>query len=704
MAVWVVVVLLPGCSGVGALRSIHEDSATSAAWIRGKRIVDPNQHMTLNVQLMSVTPEHELAALIESLTDARSRMYGQYLTLDAMRPYWTAPTHVLSTLLALVQAHPNASVQHNLLGDSVELRMPVAHAEALFNTTIHEYSHRTHSSLQLLRPHSTYIVPHDLAPHVVFIDGLESFPTEKQAMIMAQKRSKGPDEGVAQKKSPARKKRAKLISLAPPKLIREVYEMPANPRELNGTHERNRLVVAAFLDEYYTESDLQKFAEKHEAAHIPKSFLWPSHDGACMSTDNPSGAGATGEASLDVQVAISLTWSEKIGMQCMQKRRLPSQPYADFNQEPFLAFFQRVNEMDPPPAVVSVSYTDDECAVPRGYAKAVNRELMKAAMRGISVVIAAGDAGVVGSHMSNGYCAVPYCSKFLAMFPASSPYVTTVGATTFYREHDGNITEKPTSVDDGGFITSGGGFSSLFPRPSYQDEFVKAYLKHASDPPRPVAPRFPRNGRAYPDVAACGHGFPVLTNGFEEPTDGTSVSAPVMASLFVLINKHRLEHGQPVLGFANPLLYQMAKVCPYVFRDVVEGDIGCGKEGMQCCVGAHRAMVGWDAVSGLGSLRFKTFIKSFDHCMKLIKDQAEPQQQDFVPYIQLQGVSPNDWSSVERWTVHLIVATALVVSVVLVSALMVLRSNLFLRQPTSSSRPRLETDPVREYLLAHEGE
>lgn len=58
---------------------------------------------------------------------------------------------------------------------------------------------------------------------------------------------------------------------------------------------------------------------------------------------------------------------------------------------------------------------------------------------------------------------------------------------------------------------SGGGFSNIFPRPSYQDDAVTNYLNSLGNT---NAGLFNTSGRAYPDVSAEGVNF-VIVNGGE---------------------------------------------------------------------------------------------------------------------------------------------------------------------------------------------
>ena len=109
--------------------------------------------------------------------------------------------------------------------------------------------------------------------------------------------------------------------------------------------------------------------------------------------------------------------------------------------------------------------------------------------------------------------------------------------------------------DQGGVITSGGGFSYYSPQPDYQRSFVDEYfatLDEAQVPP----PGFNRFGRAYPDVSLVSANYVTINGGLAtQGIYGTSCSAPVFAAMLSLINSARLKAGKSTVGFVNPALY-----------------------------------------------------------------------------------------------------------------------------------------------------
>ena len=91
-------------------------------------------------------------------------------------------------------------------------------------------------------------------------------------------------------------------------------------------------------------------------------------------------------------------------------------------------------------------------------------QAQKLALRGVTILAASGDRGVsdAQSAISCGYN---------PSFPASSPFVTAVGAT---QGPESGVPETACQVDRGGGITTGGGFSNIYPAPSWQVGFTES--------------------------------------------------------------------------------------------------------------------------------------------------------------------------------------------------------------------------------------
>jgi tripeptidyl-peptidase I len=132
--------------------------------------------------------------------------------------------------------------------------------------------------------------------------------------------------------------------------------------------------------------------------------------------------------------------------------------------------------------------------------------------------------------------------------------VTVVGATT--------LTHGTVKSGEQAANFSGGGFSSLFERPTYQSKAVEHYLDTFA--PRYGDSVFNKSGRGFPDVSALGTKLLTVVDGLEFGNGGTSASAPIFASIVNLLNEERLQQGKAPIGFLNPTLYKH----PEMFNDI----------------------------------------------------------------------------------------------------------------------------------------
>ena len=275
------------------------------------------------------------------------------------------------------------------------------------------------------------------------------------------------------------------------------------------------------------------------------------------------------------------------------------------------------------PDILSMSWgwaQDSQCDIidctnitTKQYVDRVNVEYLKMVLRGTTMVVSSGDAGAPGR--TNQQCSQN--RPINPIFPGSSPYVVSVGATTVQLDNTTRNYTSPLCLNDGCITshnevsirydnvgwTAGGGFDIYHNEtPAWQRTAVRDYLN--SGVILPTNSNFNRNGRAYPDVSAIGHSCPTLIGGTVQPIDGTSCSAPVVSGLLAIINDFLWTNHRIKLGFANPLLYHIFNHCPDCFRDVTDGYNWC-TEG-ECCDNAteygFKAINGYDPVTGLGTL------------------------------------------------------------------------------------------------------
>lgn len=186
-------------------------------------------------------------------------------------------------------------------------------------------------------------------------------------------------------------------------------------------------------------------------------------------------------------------------------------------------------------------------------------------------------------------------------YPASSPWVTAVGATQLVLGDQNSIVRESPWNDlqygvNGNAVTTGGP-SMIYARPWYQPGFTSA------------------DRRLVPDISAMGAltpAMPLYVSGQLGIVAGTSESSPMMAAAMALVSKQREAAGKERLGFINPWLYRTAQSHPSVFRDITDGNNQYPvpyAPGSLNVMGCCEAVEGFDTASGLGSINFERLAK-----------------------------------------------------------------------------------------------
>jgi subtilase family serine protease len=261
--------------------------------------------------------------------------------------------------------------------------------------------------------------------------------------------------------------------------------------------------------------------------------------------------------------------------------------------------------------VISQSFGEAEQCMDSQLLKQQNKVFEKAAKEGYTVFASSGDSGA-SQFNCDGTAPI-----IAASTPASDPNVTGVGGTTLDANTSTGAYIGETAwtepfgcnpPDDDDVNCSGGGFSTVYPRPPYQAPAIKGGPHGNGGPPGP-----PRRG--VPDVAYnAGVAGGVLTHcgvcnlifGID-PTDptiffifgGTSAGSPQWAALAA--DADQMAHHD--IGGINDNLYKLAADHGHASHGkLFLHDITTGNNDVADLGGAgFDAGPGWDAVTGLGT-------------------------------------------------------------------------------------------------------
>ena len=348
-----------------------------------------------------------------------------------------------------------------------------------------------------------------------------------------------------------------------PVTINNRYKVPASS-EFPQLDRSTVAAVGEFEGQYFVPSSNVDFARKYHLAE---------YNIEVMGSNSPGPSGQV-EGTLDLQYigsvfnnTLPILWAEG-GMNNNQPGQLD-----------FTSWITKLLARSTIPSVVSISWGLALTFETDADVFADNDAFRKGGLAGMTILVASGDSGTGDRRDAF------KCKRFISAWPSGSSMVTSVGAT-----YADSMSSPEASV-----TWSGGGFSDILGRPSYQEEAVANYLRNA--PQLPKASLFNASGRAYPDVSALGTNFNINVNGQFELVSGTSAASPTFAGVLSLIAAERAAQGKPRLGFLNPTIYKLGKVG----NDVTEGY----NQDENCIPGVpirgFSATKGWDPVTGLGT-------------------------------------------------------------------------------------------------------
>jgi hypothetical protein len=389
-----------------------------------------------------------------------------------------------------------------------------------------------------------------------------------------------------------------------PKDIRELYGIPEGEVMTSNMSAQGILEFSDTLDprQGFLVSDLRAFLIQYGIVNESYADVYLSEFLVEVGT---SALESRGETSLDIEMMMSLARGARTYLWNIING--PGLQYVHWAQG-FIAWAHNVTSGNAPssalpPSVWSISYgggewntTSDSLAE----ATVLNDYFKLMTASGITVVVSSGDSG------AGFQTAAP-----LVSYPASSPYVVSVGATAQRRIEDGSVVQAACSAADGNVITTGGAFSQFFDVPEYQASAVKNYVDaHPGYP----AYQMSASQRAVPDIATIGAWVNILISNGTIPVFGTSIAAPVLSSMISLANDKRREQGLGPIALANWMIYKAWESDAYVFDDVNLGSNCAGEQylfpanfptyGWDAC---FNATIGWDPVSGVGAPRYLAF-------------------------------------------------------------------------------------------------
>ncbi|KAG9590356.1 subtilisin-like protein, partial [Aureobasidium melanogenum] len=530
----------------------------------------PSTRFKLSIALIPANKEL-LHKTLTNISTPGHEDYGKYLNESELqtvvRPSETSTNAVLKFLED--SGIPRSDFEQH--GDWIDFTTDAKTANKMMDASFKTYREDTGRDIVIVRT-KEYSLPEEVARHVNMIEPTTQFPTvarplEPRSVHIDQALQKPIDQNDC----------SQTIT---PECLRNLYNLPPLTFLANAS-KHGFIGVAGFLEQYPQSEDFDLFAKSFAPYLIDKPTFIPIDGQKNLSARFGSGI----EANLDVQYAAAMgyplpvTYYSTHGL--FGRADGPNRAIA-FGLEDFLVLARYLREQPKEllPHTLSVSYGRPEPRMPDAYMRKTCDMFAELGARGVTVLFASGDNSL------EKICRLDN-KRFVPVFPASCPYVTSVGGTNFVNP------EAPAS-------DSTGGFSEFFPRPDWQANAVESYLDTLGTR---WSGLYNSSGRGFPDIAAQMERYLIYNGMLPMAISGTSASAPAVAGIVGLVNSALVDAGKSPLGFMNPFLYSVGHKA---FRDIVNGSSkGCGEELSST---GWDAAEGWDPVTGFRTPEFSKLL------------------------------------------------------------------------------------------------
>lgn len=536
---------LLGAASAVSLSTMNVASVAKGGWTLTE-VAHPDTKVSVRFSLPRSNMEF-LDAAINRLSNPDSPDFANYPTMAEVRAM-TAPS---PASVEAVRSWLVATGMHFVEGpSSFAVSTTVAQASKLLSTTFHTF---THTSGRTAVAGLEANIPTELVGHVDAVFGVTDLPLPRRE---------------------AQKVNSADIAQVTPKVIESAYGVSGVTAAGSKT---NRQAIVEFQGQLLSQTDLTTFFNKYVTGASAADSKVYKYVG-----DQQQGEGV--EANLDVQYIMGVA----PGVLTEAWQYAGQQFCADLKQ-----WTQQVISTDSPPNVFSVSYgwqgELSQIGCSNEQVTSIDKDFATITASGVSIIFASGDSGS-GSNIFN---------QLYSSWPASSNYVTAVGATRFQNQAPGNPEQ---AVDQFG---SGGGFSRVItPAPAWQSDAISSFYAAEAASKLPPKANYGFGGRATPDVAALGEGFQVIINGNAESVGGTSAAAPTFAAIVSLLNEARDQAGKKPLGLLNQFIYKNADA----FTDITVGSDRISRSGLPVKYGFD-CVTGYDPVTGFGTPKFADLLQ-----------------------------------------------------------------------------------------------
>jgi subtilase family serine protease len=344
--------------------------------------------------------------------------------------------------------------------------------------------------------------------------------------------------------------------------------------------------------------DMTAFDSSTGLPAVSLSVLAPVGAVPTFDSSNGDEVGWAGETTLDVEYAHVIAPGAKIDLV-----EAPNDNAQSLVNAVHYAASHKLGD------VITQSFGFPEPYIGKSSVQALSTVYSEAAASHITVLASAGDTGAAGANYTTGNL----YTYPVALWPASDPDVTAMGGTSLNLNETGNrlspdvvwndtynssVSELLTGTDGPYPSAGGGGKSSVFSRPSYQNS-VKNVVG---------------GSRGLPDISMSGacDGTVAVFESFPGQIGqwglvcGTSEASPMFAGIVALAD----QVAGHSLGLINPALYKMSAEHAKGILLVTSGNntVSFAQGGKNYTVHGYSARNGYSLAAGVGTINALYFV------------------------------------------------------------------------------------------------
>ena len=332
----------------------------------------------------------ELTLMLHDISDPDSPNYGQHLKREEMHDLISNP-EACTEVTSYLHASGATSVSESLGCEYITAKAPIGVWEKMFATDffVFQQTHSNGETHEVVRAEH-FSVPIEIDDHVEAVMNTIEMP------ILTHKRSKKIKSDEISHQSRRLTSGVSDNDLITPARIRAYYNMSDSQGSSLSTQ-----AVYANGGNYFSPSDLAVFQKNISQQILQPAFgsfnrsLAPTYDST--------------EGNLDLQYMMAMS---------------PGSPTRYLHQHASIGVWvSNLADTANIPWVLSVSYGSYEDYTSWQEMNTFTKAAIRMGIMGVTIVVASGDSGAGDTHFDGTTC------KYAPIFPASSPYVISVGAT-----------------------------------------------------------------------------------------------------------------------------------------------------------------------------------------------------------------------------------------------------------------------------------